>query len=358
MINVTKSYLPPIEEYIDYLKKIWDKSWLTNQGPLACELEQKLKNFLKTENVHFVSNGTIALQLALEAFNLKNCEIITTPFSFVATTNSILWQNCTPVFVDINPQDYNIDVTKIEEKITEKTKAIMAVHVFGIPCDVEKIEEIAKKHDLKVIYDGAHSFEVEYNGKPLLTYGDISTCSFHATKVFHSIEGGMCYAKDDKINEKIGLLMKFGYEGDNYQEIGINAKNSEFHAAMGLCCFNHLNEIISKRKYISELYDKLLNQYVKVLKHDNHKYNYIYYPCLFKTEEDVLNVLNALKENDIVARRYFYPSLNTINYIKSCDCPISEDISNRILCLPLDTYMTDENVKLICDIIKSNIDKK
>lgn len=358
MLNVTKPYLPPMEEYIEYLKQIWDKHLLTNQGPLACELEKKLSDFLKIDNIHFVSNGTIALQLALEAFNLKNCEIITTPFSFIATTNSILWQNCKPVFVDINPEDYNIDVNKIEEKITEKTKAIMAVHVFGVPCDVERIDEIAKKHNLKVIYDGAHCFGVEYNGRALLSYGDISTCSFHATKVFHSVEGGMCYSKDDTINKKIGLLMKFGYEGDNYQEIGINAKNSEFHAAMGLCCLKHLDEIILKRKQISELYDKLLANCVKVLKHENHKYNYIYYPCLFKNEDEVLRVLTALKENGVVARRYFYPSLNTIKYMDYCCCPISEDISNRIVCLPLDPYMTDENVNLICNVIKENIYKK
>lgn len=355
MINVTKSYLPPIEEYTDYLKKIWESHWLTNQGPLYNEFEQKLKTFLQTENIHYVSNGTIALQLAINALNLENCEIITTPFSFVATTTSILWQKCKPVFVDINPDNYNIDVTKIEEKITDKTKAIMAVHVFGVPCDVEKIEEIAKKHNLKVIYDGAHGFGVEYKNKSLLTYGDVSTCSFHATKVFHSVEGGMCYAKDEEINKKIGLLMKFGYENDEYKEIGINAKNSEFHAAMGLCCFNHLDEIINKRKNVSLLYDLLLDGYVKTIKHDGYKYNYIYYPCLFESEKEVLDVLDALSQEQIHARRYFYPSLNTIPYMEKCSCPISEDISKRILCLPLDSYLSEDNIKTICKIIIETI---
>ena len=357
MINVTKPYLPPMEEYIEYLKQIWDRDWLTNQGPLVLELESKLKDYLGLSNLHYVSNGTVALELAIKALELNDCEIITTPFSFVATTNSILWQNCKPVFVDINPCDYNIDVDKIEEKITSKTKAIMAVHVFGVPCNVERIEEIAKRHNLKIIYDGAHAFGVFYKGKALLSYGDVATCSFHATKVFHSVEGGMCYANDTKINEKINLLKKFGYEGENYQEIGINAKNSEFHAAMGLCCFNHLKEIIERRKYVSELYDSLLDGYVKYIKHDGYEYNYIYYPVLFNDENQVIMVLSSLKENGIMGRRYFYPSLNTIQYMEPCSCPISENISKRIMCLPLDPYLTDDNVKEICDIIKQKIKK-
>lgn len=358
MINVTKSYLPPMDEYVNYISKIWENNWLTNQGPLATELETKLKEYMNTDNVHYVSNGTIAIELAINALGLKDCEIITTPFSFVATLNSILWQNCKPVFVDINPNNYNIDVSKIEEKITPNTKAILAVHVFGVPCDVHAIDKIAKKHDLKVIYDGAHAFGVEYDGRKLLTYGDVSTCSFHATKVFHTIEGGMCVAKDSEVNKKIGLLMKFGYEGDNYQEIGVNAKNSEFHAAMGLCSFNHLDEIIAKRKYISELYDKLLKGYVKYPIHDNYKYNYIYYTALFSEESEVLEVLSALKEKNINARRYFYPSLNTLKYVDNVSCPVSEDVSHRILCLPLDTYLTDENVQTICDVIVDKVKVK
>ena len=358
MINVTKSFLPPIDEYISYISKVWENNWLTNQGPLATELEDKLKQYMNTNNLHYVSNGTVALELAINALGLKNCEIITTPFSFVATLNSILWQNCKPIFVDINSDNYNIDVSKIEEKITPNTKAILAVHVFGVPCDVHAIDDIAQKHNLKVIYDGAHAFGVEYDGKQLLTYGDVSTCSFHATKVFHTIEGGMCVSKDEDINKKIGLLMKFGYEGENYEEIGINAKNSEFHAAMGLCSFNHLEEIIKKRKYISELYDKYLKGYVKYPIHKNYKYNYIYYTSLFSSEEEVLEVLKALKEKNINARRYFYPSLNTIKYVDSVSCPVSEDISHRILCLPLDTYLTEEDVQTICNVIVEIVKEK
>ena len=321
-------------------------------------METKLKEYLNTENIHYVSNGTIAIELAINALDLKNCEIITTPFSFVATLNSILWQNCKPIFVDINPDNYNIDVNKIEENITPNTKAILAVHVFGVPCDVKTIEKIAKKHNLKVIYDAAHAFGVEYEGKKLVTYGDVSTCSFHATKVFHTIEGGMCVCKDSEVNKKLGLLMKFGYEGNDYQEIGINAKNSEFHAAMGLCCFNHLDEIMAKRKNISELYDKLLNGYARYAVHKGYKYNYIYYTALFSSEEEVLKILEELGKKNINARRYFYPSLNTLKYVENVSCPVSEDISHRILCLPLDTYLTEDTVKTICDTIVGVVKEK
>lgn len=357
MLNVTKSYLPDMDEYIVYLKRIWENHYLTNNGPLVVELETKLKKYLKLDRFHFVSNGTIALQLVIKSLNLNNCEIITTPFSFVATTNTILWENCKPVFVDIDEQDFNIDVNKIEEKITPKTKAIMAVHVFGNPCNVKKIEEIAKKYNLKVIYDAAHAFGVNYKGKSLLDYGDISTCSFHATKVFHTVEGGACVVKDKQISDKLNLLKKFGFENETYAEIGINAKNSEFHAAMGLCVFNHIDEIINTRKKITELYNENLKGIIGKQKiASNCEYNYIYYPVLFDTESDLLEVLQNLNENGIYPRRYFYPSLNKIEIINSKDsCPISENISSRIACLPLDTYLTKENILTICKIISNTL---
>lgn len=359
-INVTKSYLPPIDEYIEYLQKIWGNSWLTNQGPLLNELEQKLKEYLDIKNLHFISNGTVALQLAIEALNLKGSEIITTPFSFVATTTSILWENCKPVFVDIEGDNFNIDPKKIEEKITDKTKAIMCVHVFGHPCNVEEIQKIADKHGLKVIYDAAHAFGVVYKGKSLLSYGDISTCSFHATKIFHSVEGGACIANDDTVSKKLDLLKKFGFEGTDYSEVGINAKNSEFHAAMGLCVLKHLEEIMQKRKEISLKYDELLSDLLQKPKtNDNYQYNYIYYPVVFDSEEDLLKVFEKLNENEIYPRRYFYPSLNTLPYLsEKVSCPVSEDISSRIACLPLDPYLDKESITKICDIIRSGLQSK
>ncbi len=200
MINVTKAFMPPKKEYEEYLKRIWDTGMLTNQGPLLQELEIKLKEYLNSKYFHFLANGTVSLDLAIKSCEIEDGEIITTPFSFAATTTSILWQKCKPIFVDITEDTLCIDVSKIEEKITDKTKAILAVHVFGYPCDVEEIERIAKVHNLKIIYDGAHAFGVIYKGKSLLNYGDISTCSFHATKLYHTIEGGACITSNEKIS--------------------------------------------------------------------------------------------------------------------------------------------------------------
>ena len=353
IVNVTKSYLPPLEEYIKRISEIWDSHWLTNNGKFAQELEKKLKDYLEVEYLHFVSNGTIALQLAIHALNLEDCDIITSPFSFAATTTSIIWEHCHPIFADIDPETFNIDPSCIEQVITPNTKAIMAVHVFGNPCDIEAIEKIANKHNLKVIYDGAHSFGVKYMGKSLLSYGDISTCSFHATKVFHTIEGGCCVCNDATIDHKIGMQMKFGYENDDYEYPGINAKNSEFNAAMGLTVLDHLDEIIEKRKINSQLYDTYLqNQVSYQKKMPNIEYNYIYYPILLANEEEVLAVIEELKRNNIMARRYFYPSLNCLPYLEEkISCPISESISKRIICLPLDSYLEEEDIKKISSLV-------
>lgn len=357
MIPVTKSFLPPLKEYEKYLEDIWSSGQLTNQGKLLQELEYNLKNYLDVKNLHFISNGTVALQLAINALDIYSGEIITTPFSFAATTTSILWQNCTPVFVDIEPNNFCIDVDKIESAITINTKAILAVHVYGYPCNVEKIAIIAKKYNLKVIYDGAHAFGCKYNGLSLLNYGDISTCSFHATKVFHTVEGGCCITKDKQINDKINLTKKFGFENDSFEYYGINAKNSELHSAMGLCNFKYILQIIKERKKISLLYDKLLNGYIQRPREvENFEYNYIYYPVIFKSETELLKVASALEDESIYIRRYFYPSLNKLSFIKNkTDCPISEDISTRIACLPLYVGLKKHEIEKICDIIKSNI---
>ena len=251
MIPVTKPFLPPAEEYESYLNGIWKRNWLTNMGPLASQLEMELKDFLEVSHLLFVTNGTVALQMAIKALNLSG-EVITTPFSFVATTSSIVWENCTPIFVDIEPTTLNIDAEKIESAITEKTSAILATHVYGNPCDVEKIEKIAKKHNLKVIYDGAHAFGVKINGKSIFEYGDISTCSLHATKLYHSIEGGLLITKDPILLKKLAYIRNFGFDGpENFAELGINGKNSEFHAAMGLANLKYIEHIHKKRKEIN-----------------------------------------------------------------------------------------------------------
>lgn len=355
-INVTKSYLPPFEEYTEKIKTIWDSHHLTNYGPLHNELEEKMANYLNVDRLHYVNNGTIALLLAINCLNLENCEIITTPFSFIATASSIVWQKCKPVFIDIKKDDFNIDVNKIEEKITNKTKAILTVHCFGFPCNVEKIAEIAKKHDLYVIYDAAHAFGVKYKNKSLLAYGDIATCSLHATKVFHSVEGGLCVVNNNDYNPKMTAIKNFGMLNQNYEFIGINAKNSEFHAAMGLCVLEHIDEIISKRKYVYERYKSKLNKIVTIPTiSPDCNYNYIYFPVLFKNENELLKVFEALNKQDIYPRRYFYPSLTELNIFEGNDnFPISLDISKRIACLPFDTYLEDEQIDIICDIIEKN----
>lgn len=353
-INVTKSYLPPFEEYIAKIKSIWDNHFLTNYGYLHNELEEKMTKYLGVERLHYVNNGTIALLLALDCLNLENCEIITTPFSFIATASSIVWQKCKPVFVDISQSDFNIDVSKIEEKITNKTKAILAVHCFGFPCEVEKISNIAKKHKLHIIYDAAHAFGVKYKNKSLLSYGDISCCSLHATKIFHTVEGGLCIVNNENYNSKMTAIKNFGKLDQDYEFIGINAKNSEFHAAMGLCVLDHLDEIITKRKHVYDRYKSKLNKIVTIPNIPNNcSYNYIYFPVLFKNENELLKVFNALNEKEIYPRRYFYPALTELKIFETNDeFPVSLDISKRIACLPFDTYLNDTQIGVICDVIQ------
>lgn len=354
MILVTKPFLPPKEDYRQYVDGIWESNWLTNMGPLANELELKLKEHLQVTNLFFVTNGTIALQMAIKALALKG-EIITTPFSFVATTSTIVWENCTPVFVDIDKESLNIDVSKIEDAITEKTSAILATHVYGNPCDVESIDKIAKKHNLKVIYDGAHAFGVEINGRSVFEYGDISICSLHATKLYHSTEGGLIVCKDEELTKKIKYIRNFGISGfDTFAELGINGKNSEFHAAMGLANLKYISQIHNKRKDLAEVYHKALeNSDLNFpVWNKNATKNYAYFPVLFKNEESLLKAVNILKENNIQTRRYFYPSLATaLPYLKPRKLEITDDISKRVLCLPFYYDLEIKDIKRICEIL-------
>jgi dTDP-4-amino-4,6-dideoxygalactose transaminase len=354
MINVTKSYLPDINQYNKYIEQIWESCWLTNNGPLLLELEKELKDHLNVKHLFFCTNGTIAIQIAIKALNL-NKEVITTPFSYVATTNSILWENCKPVFVDINNKDFNIDAGKIEDAITANTQAILATHVYGNPCDVEAIKAIAVKNGLQIIYDGAHAFDCLFKDQQVLSFGDISTCSFHATKLFHTIEGGCIITDNDELARKILLYRQFGHEGDDYFSIGINGKNSEFHAAMGLCVLPQIQYIKNARKEISEQYNEQLKNtgLTKPVPLEGSLYNYGYYPVVFKNETSLLAVKNSLHNNGINTRRYFYPSLNTLPFLQGSSCPVSEDISSRILCLPLYDSLALEDVKKICSIIEN-----
>ncbi len=355
MINVTQTFLPPIEEYTRLLQRAWDLKWLTNRGEMVRELEEKLVEFLGVEHLLLVNNGTIALQIAIKALDLKG-EIITTPFSYVATASSIVWENCQPVFVDIEKDFLTIDETKIEAAITEKTSGILATHVYGNPCNVEAIKKIAEKHNLKIIYDAAHCFGVKYNGESILNWGDISTLSFHATKIFHTGEGGAIVCNDAKLAHKIFYLHNFGHDGpENFFGLGINAKVSELNAAMGLACFPYIDEIISKRREISNLYDALLpcaNLRKPTLREDT-QCNYIYYPVIFDSEKDLLKVKDELNKHEIFPRRYFYPSLNKLPYVEKQSAPVSEEISEKILCLPLYAELAGQDVQRICAIINS-----
>lgn len=354
MIQVVKPFLPPMEEYSKLLEGIWKRQWLTNMGPLASELEMKLKDHLSLKHLLFVTNGTVALQMAIKALNLRG-EIITTPFSFVATTSSIVWEGCTPVFVDIDPNSLNIDPSKIEAAITDKTTAIIATHVYGNPCDVQAIEKIARKHGLKIIYDGAHAFGVEINGKSIFEYGDVSTCSLHATKLYHSIEGGLIFTNDPVLLKKMAYIRNFGFDGSEaFAELGLNGKNSEFHAAMGLVNLTHIIDIQNKRKLITERYDERLKGHksVKQTWHKLSQNNYAYYPILFETEEAMLKALEFLKEHEIYTRRYFYPSLaNTLPYLASLNFEITDSVGKRVMCLPLYPDLSLEEVDLITRLL-------
>lgn len=352
MINVTKTFLPPFEEYTKTIKRAWDKSWITNNGELVQELEQKLKEYLGTKNLLFCGNGTIAIQIAIKALGITG-DIITTPFSYVATTNSILWESCKPIFVDINNKDFCIDASAIEKAITPKTQAILATQVYGNFCDVEQIDLIAKKHSLKVIYDAAHGFGTKIKGKSILNFGDVSTCSFHATKLFHTVEGGCVTTNDDGLFRQMSLYRHFGHVGDEYFSMGINGKNSEMHAAMGLCNLKYIDGILEQRKKQWFNYHKLLhNENLQLLSVERDSgYNFAYFPVVFSSEGLLINILEGLRAQDIVPRRYFYPSLNTLPFVELQRCPIAEDIARRVLCLPLFHDLTDEQQRDICEIV-------
>ena len=355
MINVTKTFLPPQSEYGAILKRAWDTGWITNRGVLVQELEEKLIDYLQVPNMIATTNGTLPLQIAIKALGLTG-EIITTPFSYVATTSSIVWEGCKPVFVDIHPEYLTINETKIEAAITPKTTAILATHVFGNPCAVEEIEIIAKKHHLKVIYDAAHCFGVTYKGKSIFEYGDVSTCSFHATKLFHTGEGGALFCNDKELYKKLFYHHNFGHKtAETFHGVGINAKMSELQAAMGLAVFPHIKRIIDSREEIIKFYKKTLPK-IKLLKLRKHTgWNSSYFPVIFNNEIELLKAQKELNLNNIFPRRYFYPSLNKIVLGNNQKMKVSETISKNILCLPLYVELEETIIKQISTIICNSI---
>lgn len=359
-INVTKSSLPTYEEYCEEIKDIFDSCWLTNMGSKHKELQSKLEEYFDVPHVTLYTNGHLALEGIWESYNFpKGSEVITTPFSFASTTHAIVRNELVPVFCDINSYDYTIDANKIEELITDKTVAICPVHVYGNMCDVEKIDEIAKKHNLKVAYDAAHAFGVKYKGISSANFGDMSMFSFHATKVFNTIEGGCICFKDDNKIALLNDLKNFGIHGpEEVKYIGGNAKMNEFQAAMGICNLRHVNEWINQRKAIVEHYRSKLSNIdgIKLCKPQKDvESNYAYFPVVFDNHKYTRDeIFNKLKENDIYARKYFYPLINDFDCYKQYDSsktPIAKYIADRVLTLPIYPDLDLAAIEKICEII-------
>jgi len=337
MINVTQSYLGNKTKFLGYVDSIYASRWLTNHGPLVTELEERLRDYLGVRNIILTNNGTLALQVAYRALNLSG-SAITTPFSFVATTSTLQWEGIRPIFADIDPATWNLDPKAIEGAIDADTQAIVATHVFGNACDVEEITRVAQRHSLKVIYDGAHAFSVRYRDRSVFDWGDVSTLSFHATKLFHTIEGGAIITNDDALAARIRLLCNFGIvDTDVIDGIGINAKLNEFAAAMGLCILDDIALILEQREEIAERYEHQLRDHFDLQRQQPHSQrNHSYFPVALADEEQLLRCRSALNEQGINPRRYFYPSLDTLSYLQPQPIQIeSRSLSRRVLCLPI-----------------------
>lgn len=356
-IYVTEPTLPSLQEVMSLLEGVWERGILTHNGPLVQQFEKDIQEQFQAPHTAIVSNGTIALQMAIRALELKG-EIITTPFTFIATLNSIIWEYCTPVFADINPDTLNIDPLKISEKITKKTVAILPVHVFGNPCDIETIQNIADQNQLKVIYDAAHAIGVKYNGKSIFHYGDISTTSFHATKLLNTGEGGACFTTDARTIKRLKQIRFFGF--DENKEIvcnGFNGKMTEIHAAIGLANLKLIKQTLTDREEKYKTYKKILSSSSEInFQKINQDCNYSYFPVILPSEDILLKVESSLNSQNIFPRRYFYPSVNTFKAIvPHSPMPISEDISRRILCLPLFYNLPNEMITEISKIVLSTI---
>lgn len=364
-ILVTRSSLPPLEEYVDKIKVIWESRWMTNSGPLHQEFQQELKKYLNCKNIELYVNGHMALDIAIKALGLKG-EVITTPFTFASTTHALVMNGIAPVFCDIKSDDYTIDENKVEELITEETSAILAVHVYGQPCNVDKLAQISAKYNLKLIYDAAHAFGVTLKNNSIAEYGDISMFSFHATKVFNTIEGGALVFKDNSLQRRLINLRNFGIEGpESVAEVGFNAKMNEFSAAMGICNLKQLDENILQRKRVAELYDEYLKDCKGIIRLDlsNYKnkgirHNYAYYPILIDEKKAGYNrdcLLTELQKNNIFPRKYFYPLVTDYQCYKTkyekYNLPTAKYVAERVLTLPMYAGMEEQDISRICKII-------
>lgn len=363
-IPVTQPYLPSLDEFIPYLEEIWENKWLTNNGPFHQKLEQQLCDYLGVKYISLFTNATIALVTALQALKISG-EVITTPYSFVATSHSIIWNNLKPVFVDVDVNTFNIDPEKIESAITPNTTAIMPVHCYGNPCDVEKIQKIADDYGLKVIYDAAHAFDIEYNNSSLLNYGDLSILSFHATKVFNTFEGGAIICRDEKTKLRIDRLKNFGFVDETTVTApGINGKMSEVNAAFGLLQLKYVKAAILKRKIVDDYYrESLANVSGIVIPKFSEvsSRNYSYFPVLITSAFSVTRdeLYNILKENGVLSRRYFYPLISNMPMYRGLtsatesNLQVANMLSQQVLCLPIYSELSIEDNSHIVNIIKS-----
>lgn len=353
-VFVTRSFLPPLDAYLDCVRDIFNSHWLTNQGQYSVRLEQSLTAFLQVPNLTLCANGTLALQLAIRLLGLNGKKVITTPFTYVATLSALLWEGCTPVFADIDPDSLCIDPHQVERLIAvhPDVAGVLPVHVYGNACDVDALESLSRKNGLSLLYDAAHAFGSSLRGRSLFTWGDAAAASFHATKLFHTVEGGCVITPNAADKEKLSLLRAFGHTSDAHKCLGINAKMSELHAAMGLCLLPGVPDMLAQRAKKATLYDTALG-----LKKDSClrkpcfaaelSWNHAYYPVIFPDHASLMATINALKEHHIYPRRYFYPCLTMLPYVSSPPCPIAEDMAQRVLCLPFWPGMEE---RLICDI--------
>jgi dTDP-4-amino-4,6-dideoxygalactose transaminase len=359
-ITVTRPTLPPFDEYVALLEGVWLRNHLTNAGPLVVELERRLAEYLGVKHALVVSNGTIALQLAFRALELRG-EVITSPFSYVAATSSIAGVGCTPIFADVEPDTLTLSAERAAAAVTQRTSAIVATHVYGNACDIEGIAKLGRERGLRVVYDAAHAFGASYRGRALAAYGDVATLSFHATKLFHTVEGGAVVTDDDEIARRVAYLRNFGHDGyERFQGIGINGKNSELHAAMGLCLLPRVSQIILERGTLAKRYDERLSGRCDVVRpaiRPGTEYNHSYYPVLLPSDAAVRAAQRHLESHGVLARRYFYPSLSgALPYVERGDVPVARDASDRVLCLPLNTGLALGDVDRVAHLLAASLD--
>ncbi len=360
MIQVTRPFLPPREEYEAMVAQIWERNWLTNNGPFLTELEHKLKAYLDVNYLSVLTNGTVTLQAILKTLNRKG-KILTTPFSYIATSSALIWEDHTPVFVDIDPNTFNADPEKAEALIDDQTIGTLITHCFGVPCDLDGWDKLSKKHMIPTIYDAAHAFGVCVDGQSVLNAGYASSLSFHATKLYHTVEGGAVVTNSQELNREITLRRNFGHDGPEvFSSVGINGKNSEFHAAMGLVNLRYIDAILKSRKQQYSYYLKhLSNANVEMTFQaipKNVSYNYSYFPVVFSTEKDLLRAIGNLNKKEIFPRRYFYPALNTLSFTKGypAPTPVADSISKRIMCLPMFHEMTIAQLDKVIEVINNS----